>query len=108
MTHTSAPWVATPTYPDGEFVVYSKTAAGRVPSECRRVAYVYEKDDATLIAAAPDMLAALKLVAAFAADDEASGDANLWTDHYREVIEVVRAQIARFEPATPANTESSK
>lgn len=49
-------------------------------------------------AVVPDMLAALKLVEAFAKADEAAGDDNLWTEHFPEVIEIVRAAIARASP----------
>lgn len=85
-TITVGPWEATPTYPQGEFVVYSKTAKGRVESECRRVAYVYSREDARLIVAAPDMLDELKWLYAkygyrSTADVIAKAECSAATDH---------------------------
>lgn len=52
--------------------------------------------NARLIAAAPDMLAALRLIVAFADDDDTND-----TDHRQEAVNVARLAIAKATGATP-------
>ena len=47
------------------------------------------------------MLAALRLVDAFAKEDEASGDDALWSSRFREIFEAVRDAIAKAEGRPP-------
>lgn len=102
--HTPGPWTANlhHTRQDGGRTYGFIFADGVVPTAAVVLGVEGMPQDegranARLIAAAPDMLAALKLVDAFAKADEAAGDDALWTDHFREMFEVVRAAIAKAE-----------
>lgn len=81
--HTQGPWVAACTGPDA-FVIHPEHHTVWV------VAKAYKQEDARLIAAAPDLLAALLAIAKEAGDwfghDEGPGTINRMAFHARQAI----------------------
>ena len=94
--HTPGPWTVTETYPPGQLTLYSETARGPGKHQLRSVCWMVRvtEADARLIAAAPDLLAALE-------DIIARNEIQHWFNLDQARAAVTKAQGTRAEAVPP-------